>query len=175
MIAFEMAQQLAAQGQEGVVFLFDTLLPIRGTVPNQEPASTSSVLLKLFQIPAPERRTYFSRVVAAAMRPIQRWFRIARLPQQHNKVRKICLQAYREYVPQSFPGRVILFRSSQKPLRGVRDPHLGWNTYVPRGLEVYDVEGNHENILLEPQVRCVAEQLKICLDEAQVVRQEVSA
>ena len=175
MIAFEMAQQLAAQDQEGVVFLFDTLLPIRGTVPDQEPASTSSVLLKLFQIPAPERRTYLSRVIAAALRPVQRWLRIAKLPRQHNKVRKICLQAYKEYMPQPFPGRVILFRSSQKPLRGVRDPHLGWTTYVPRGLEVYDVEGNHENILLEPQVRCVAEQLKICLDEAQVVRREVSA
>ncbi len=175
MIAFEMAQQLAAQGQEGVVFLFDTLLPIRGILADQEAGSASSVLLKLFQVPATERRNYLSRVVAAAMRPIERWLRVARLPREHNKVRKICLQAYREYMPQPFAGRVILFRSSQKPLRGVRDPYLGWGAYVPRGLEVYDVEGNHENILLEPQVRCVAEQLKVCLDEAQVAQQAVNS
>jgi surfactin family lipopeptide synthetase A len=174
MVAFEMAQQLAAQGQEAVVFLFDTLLPIRGIAPHKDAESTSSVLLKLFQIPAPERRNYFSRVVAAAMRPIERWLRNTRLPREHNKVRKICLQAYREYMPQPFRGRVILFRSNQKPLRGVRDPHLGWSAYV-RGLEVYDVEGNHENILLEPQVRCVAEQLKVCLDAAQAVHQAVNS
>jgi thioesterase domain-containing protein/acyl carrier protein len=172
MIAFEMAQQLAAQGQEGLVFLFDTGLPMRGTFSSQEPASTSSVLLKLFQIPAPERRTHLSRIAAVAIRPMRRWLNIARLPRQHRKVRKVCLQADREYRPRPFPGRVILFRSSQKPLRGVSDPHLGWSTYVPRGLEVYEIEGNHENILLEPQVRSVAEQLKICLAEAEIVRQQ---
>jgi amino acid adenylation domain-containing protein len=176
-IAFEMAQQLAAQGQEAIVFLFDAALPIGGALPQQEEAaSTSSVLLKLFQVSAPERRTYLSRMFSAAIRPIQRWVSVARLPREHRKVRKICLRAHREYVPQqSFAGRVILFRSSQKPLRGVRDPHLGWSTYVSRGLEVYEIEGNHENILLEPQVRCVAEQLKICLDEAQVGHQVVGA
>jgi amino acid adenylation domain-containing protein len=175
-IAFEMAQQLAAQGQEGIVFLFDSALPAGGTLVHEEAASTSSVLLKLFQVSAPERRTYLSRVFSAAIRPIQRWVSVAKLPREHRKVRKICLRAHREYVPQQpFAGRVILFRSNQKPLRGIRDPYLGWSRFVPRGLEVYEIEGNHENILLEPQVRCVAAQLKICLDEAQVGHQVVNA
>jgi cellobiose-specific phosphotransferase system component IIB len=37
-------------------------------------------------------------------------------------------------------------------------------------LEVYEIAGNHENILLEPQVRFVAEHLKACLDDAGVAR-----
>ncbi len=88
----------------------------------------------------------------------------ARLPRNVKKVRKACLQAAKDYMPRPYPGRVILFRSSHKPLGQVSDPHAGWSTYAT-GLEIYEVKSNHENILLEPQVRFVAEQLRTCLDE----------
>jgi len=47
------------------------------------------------------------------------------------------------------------------------DPRAGWSECATRGLEIYEVTGNHENILLEPQVRSVAQQLKTCLDDEQ--------
>jgi hypothetical protein len=46
----------------------------------------------------------------------------------------------------------------------VSDPRAGWSTYAALGLEIYEITGNHENILLEPQVRLVAKQLRACLD-----------
>jgi thioesterase domain-containing protein/acyl carrier protein len=166
-VAFEMAQQLTAQGEKrAVVVLFDTLCaPPPGTPVSQEISPTSSVLRKLFRIWAPEWRTDVSRIATAPIRAMQRSLRTARLPRDIKKVRRACLQAAEEYMPLTYSGRVILFRSSHKPLGQVSDPRAGWKTYVPHGLEIYEIQSNHENILLEPQVRYVGEQLRTCLDE----------
>jgi thioesterase domain-containing protein len=46
----------------------------------------------------------------------------------------------------------------------VVDPRAGWKACAVGGLEIHEIEGNHENILLEPQVRWVAEGLKTSLN-----------
>jgi amino acid adenylation domain-containing protein len=167
-IAFEMAQQLAVQGQEAVVVLFDTGLPLQGTAQSRDTASATSILLDLFQIPAGQRRNYILRIATAPIRAIQRRLHVARLPRRVKEVRRACLQAQREYSPRIYSGRVILFRSDHKPLGQLVDPREGWRRYAACGLEVYEIKGNHENILLEPQVRSVAEQLKACLTDEQL-------
>jgi thioesterase domain-containing protein len=55
------------------------------------------------------------------------------------------------------------------------DPHASWSAYAPNGLEIYEIEGNHENILLEPQVQFVAQRLRVCLDEARLVDHALSS
>jgi amino acid adenylation domain-containing protein len=167
MIAYEMAQQLKAQGQDGtVVVLFDTLCPPPpGSQVPQAAVSHSSVLVDFFRIPAAEKLAYLWRVLTVPHRVIKRMLHVARLPRIVKKVRKACFQAQADYKPQPYSGRVILFRSSHKPLGQVVDPRAGWNTYAAQGLEIYEITGNHENILLEPQVRLVAKQLRTCLDE----------
>jgi amino acid adenylation domain-containing protein len=163
-VAFEMAQQLAAEGSGGaVVVLFDTLC---SSPPG--PAGSleaSSVLLKLFRLSATEWPTYLWRLATVPVRKIQRWLHVARLPRDVKKVRTACLRAERDYTPRAYSGPVILFRSSHTPLGQVSDPRAGWSALVPHGLEVYEIQGNHENILLEPQVRFVGAQLKTCLHE----------
>ncbi|MGB6841047.1 MAG: alpha/beta fold hydrolase, partial [Candidatus Sulfotelmatobacter sp.] len=166
-VAFEMAQQLTAHGHErAVVVLFDTLCaPPPGTPVSPETASASSALAELFRVPARDWPTYLWRIATVPMRTIERWLRIAGLPGNVKKVRKVCLQAEKEYKPRPYPGRVILFRTSHKPLGQTIDPRAGWSTYASNGLEIYEIKGNHENILLEPQVRFVAGQLRTCLEE----------
>jgi len=165
MIAFEMAQQLSTQGREdAVVVLFDTNFPEPKPSFSQKAASTSSALLTLFRVPASQRWAYLSRMVTVPVRMMQRWRHVARLPDYVKRVRTACLQAERDYTPRAYPGRVILFRSSHKPLGQLTDPRAGWHKYAVRGLEIREILGNHENILLEPQVRSVAEQLKTCLE-----------
>jgi surfactin family lipopeptide synthetase A len=160
-IAFEMAQQLTAQGEERVVVvLFDTLCAA------PQSASASSALAEVLRMPARELPAYLWRVATAPVRSIDRWLHVARLPRNVKKVRKACLQAEKDYALRPYAGRVILFRSSHKPLGQSTDPRAGWSTYAAAGLETYNIEGNHENLLLEPQVRFVAERLKNCLDEA---------
>jgi amino acid adenylation domain-containing protein len=168
-IAFEMAQQLAAQGEpHATVVLFDTNLPQRnGSAPQQE-GSATSVLRALFRIPAAERSAYVSRMMGAPSRFIQRRLHLARLPGIVKKVRKACLQAEQDYRPRPYAGRVILFRSDHEPLGRTTDPRAGWKSLAKQGLEIREIAGNHENILLEPQVRFVAERLKGCLNQGQV-------
>lgn len=173
MIALEMAQQLIAQGEEPpLVILFDTFcISARGTPFSRKLESFSSPFLKMLQISPLERRANLSRVATAPLRAIQWGLHVATLPHRVRKVRKACLSAARHYVPRAYPGRVILFRSSREPLGGLRNPYAGWNEYLVNGLEVCEVESNHDNILLEPQVQLVAEQLRICLNQAQAAGQ----
>ena len=148
-----------------MVVLFDTNFPEPSVSLSRKAASTSSAFRTLFQAPASQRWSYLSRMVTVPVRMVERWRHVARLPDYVKKVRTACLQAESDYTPRAYPGRVILFRSSHKPLGQLSDPRAGWNTYAVRGLEICEVQGNHENILLEPQVRSVAEQLKACLEQ----------
>jgi amino acid adenylation domain-containing protein len=164
-IAFEIAQQLAAQGQKDVlVVLFDTNFPERKS-PSKSP---KAALLTMCRVSAPGWRNHVSRIITAPKRSLQRRLHVARLPRIVKKVRKACLQAESEYMPKPFSGRVILFRSNHKPLGQLKDPRAEWQRYAARGLEICEVPGNHENILLEPQVRFVAERLKNYLEAPQV-------
>ena len=169
-IAFEMAQQLEKEQEAAVVVLFDTHFPQQSTSISLKAASTTSALLTLFQVPASEKWNYLFRIVAVPKRQIERWLHVSRLPRIVKKVRKACRQAEIDYTPQPFSGRVILFRSNHKPLGQLSDPRAGWSECATRGLEIHEIAGNHENILLEPQVRLVADHLKICLEEARLVR-----
>ena len=76
-----------------------------------------------------------------------------------------------------YPGKITLFRarSSQQieQLLQLMNIHKGdeveaegWNQLTSQPLEIYDVPGNHLTILEEPNVRIVAEKLKVCLDLA---------
>ena len=164
-IAFEMAQQLAAEGQhDTVVVLFDTNFPQLDPSASSTAASVSSAVMTLFRVPASERAKYLWRMATAPVRMAQRRLHVAHLPENSKRVRTACLQAEHDYKPQPYAGRVILFRSNHKPLGQLVDPRAGWEKYVLRGLEIHEIHGNHENILLDPQVQSVAEQLKACLD-----------
>ena len=173
MIAFEIAQQLINEGREPpLVVLFDTFCtPQPGTHISADIAvfckSISSSFGTLLRSVGAERRAYLSRIAMALKRGIRRRLRRLTLPRTVKMVQRGCRQAARAYVLRPYPGRVILFRSSEKPLTQFRDPHIGWTAYVTRRLEIREIDGDHENILLEPQVRFVAKQLKECLDEAQ--------
>lgn len=179
-IAFEMAQQLAAQAEEeSTVVLFDTIFAFRNLDGSRSHAaislSTSVALRDFFRVPASQRWSYFLRMITVPVRAFRRKRHVANLPQIVKEVRAACLEAEREYRPQLYAGRVILFRSSYKALGQVGDPRAGWNQVASHGLEVFEIDGNHENILLEPQVRQVAKHLKTCLESASASREPILA
>jgi hypothetical protein len=47
---------------------------------------------------------------------------------------------------------------------------MGWSGLAASGLEVYEVPGPFGGIILEPNVRVMAEQLRACLEEAQTTQ-----
>ena len=167
LVAFEMAQQLVAHGQnELLLVLFDTFCPAQTLSMNDAALICKRIargLLSALRLPPKERLRYLSQKAAIIGRGIQR--RVS--PPRLSEVRRACEQAAKDYLPRVYPGRIILFRSSQRPPTQLRELTVGWRTYAAQGLETHEIPGDHDNIFLEPQVRSVAEQLRVCLNRAQ--------
>jgi thioesterase domain-containing protein/acyl carrier protein len=71
-----------------------------------------------------------------------------------------------EFAPkQVYPERVTLFR----PIENIDflDPDFGWSELAPGGLEIHDVPGNTLNMLEEPHVQVVGEKLRDCINRVQ--------
>ena len=76
-------------------------------------------------------------------------------------------KALRKYKPREYSGDVVLFRAS-KQLRGlVADQSLGWRDLFHGSFEICEVPGHQQNLLLEPNVRRLANEVGRRLDIAQ--------
>jgi thioesterase domain-containing protein len=84
------------------------------------------------------------------------------------------LKAITNYQPQVYPGRMVLFRSTESlPHNPLHHP-LGWGPLARDGVEEYIIDGPHR-IMDEPYITDVARILQRCLDEAQARFSEQSA
>jgi amino acid adenylation domain-containing protein len=86
--------------------------------------------------------------------------------EQHRKVAHAQHLAMRNYTPKVYPGQLTLFRARMQPLFSSHRPDKGWDRLAAGGLEIRVVPGNHLGMLQEPHVRVLAEQLKACLARA---------
>jgi thioesterase domain-containing protein len=62
---------------------------------------------------------------------------------------------------------MVLFRASEKSLRGARDPYAGWKGLATGGVEVCEIPGGHVSILAKPQVQTLAEHLRARIHSVQ--------
>jgi amino acid adenylation domain-containing protein len=86
---------------------------------------------------------------------------------QLQRIQMSVWQVLQNYVPQVYPGRIILFRAhEQQP--GMYDPTVGWDELVTGGIEIHVLPGNHSTYFDEHFID-FAERLKACLDKAQKV------
>jgi len=51
------------------------------------------------------------------------------------------VQWLKEISAQVYPGCVVLFRASEKALRGLDDPQEGWRQYAAGRIEVREIDG----------------------------------
>ena len=183
-VAFEMAQQLTAQNQEvGLLVLFDTFCagPGQSDAAEYSPRKVSgslhrslSGLLAILRTPVAQTWADLSQRAKVLRGGISWQVKYMRQPSAVKKIHTACERAVEHYAPKIYQGRVMLFRSNLQPRTPVRDPYEGWNAYAGHGLEVRTIASNHDNILLEPQVRIVAEQLKTCLATLQAAEPVVA-
>src|SRR5262249_58781259 len=80
------------------------------------------------------------------------------------------------YQIRPYAGRITLFMLAQRdgmtdslfdPALGEVDPLLGWGSVALQGVDRHLLEGQHLSILVEPFVRALGEQLRLCLDAQQ--------
>jgi amino acid adenylation domain-containing protein len=178
-VAFEMAQQLHAQGQPvALLAFFDTGGPnFRSTFSRR----FSLLLMNLLQLEFKEKLSYIwqrvdwnlktNRKIPEPIRNTYLYLRgVHRSPVASyiQEVLDALNHARRNYVPQAYLGQVTLFLGKLSGLSASHDPHVGWGEVALGGVEVHEVPGHHINMLEEPHIQVLAEKLKACLDKAQV-------
>lgn len=157
LVALEMARRLLAEGQQiGVLALVDTYV-----------GGPQSLLGRFLTLSAEQKIAYMKRRARRYQKGIRRRIDFLFLPRPVKNVREACALAEKRYLPQVYPGRIVLFRASEKGLRGLEDTQGGWHNYAVGGLDVHEIDGDHGNILNEPNVRVLATELCAFLDRAQ--------
>ena len=77
----------------------------------------------------------------------------------------------RDYVPNPYPERTLVIRSGFNSQR-VNEPDMGWSGLLVGKSEFQFVLGGHKRIFVEPNVEILASTLKRCLLDAQDVEKE---
>ena len=186
-VAFEMAQQLYAQGAEpALLVLFDTSAP--GSV---QRVGTTEKLRGFWQRLRDQGVPYLVRKVALKgdhwrQQLVRRSRDVASyyhrlvgsdLPVRlrYHQVQEAHSRTMARYKIQRYPGKITLMRAVERGYLGMEllgtreDPMLGWVALAGGGLEIHDVPGEHGNVLNEPHVRTVAEELETILPRPETI------
>ena len=179
LVAYEMAQQLCAAGEEvALLAFFDTNGP---GYPHYLPTMTACrrelgwwrdrAALHWENLLATERR----KRLAYIREKVQRWNKQTRWKLQAIKyrlqqrvdrvfwpeaIRRVQVRGYRAataYEPKPYAGRATLFRATEQPRGIYEDRTLGWGFLVLGGLEIFETPGHHGAIVREPRARVLAE------------------
>jgi amino acid adenylation domain-containing protein len=163
LVAVEVARRLIEAGQEiALLALVDTYFV------GQD--ANSSLLKRFFSLSSEQKLAYLKKRTTRYRRGIKRRIDALSLPRPVKAVREACAVAEQKYRPTVFPGAVTLFRASEKALRGLDNAQNGWQQYAAGGVEIHEVDGDHGNILNEPNVRQLAAALRARLDQARAER-----
>lgn len=180
-LAFEMAQQLQAQGQKvALLTMFDTKSPVY-----YKPLSwrdwVSRHLGNFLRLKPKQKLTYFVAGIKERLQKIvhKKFYLGSELSSTETSIfignKQVATdidvftaqkQALIDYVPQIYSGRIIFFRSYEQPWWLANDLESGWSGLATGGVEIHQVPGDHLSIV-RADVRALAEQLKACLDSAQ--------
>ncbi len=176
--AFEMAQQLAGQGERiELLALIDTPHFTRRT-PLQRArwvaGRAAYHLHQAWQQPWLRRPGYLLAKAGGVRRRLLPGGR--RRPPAEGEAAVVeaywqpIRDAYREplfaYEPRPYPGRLHLFIGDSTPMGPYLDPRMRWRALAADGADVRVVPGNHTDMLREPNVSVLARELNDCLRRA---------
>jgi thioesterase domain-containing protein len=175
-VAYEMARQLRAEGQQvAVLALLDTPVCITA-----DPAATGRRFAR-WMLTARFNAHYALHVgpVAFARQKARNWRMRARIllwtlrdrltgyaDPTALDVEEAFLLALRNYTPAPYEGDATLFRAKDE-LISFPDPTLGWGRLVRGHLEIREISGDHDTILYEPHIGMLARVLDSCLHAVQ--------
>ncbi|HEX7175267.1 MAG TPA: amino acid adenylation domain-containing protein [Pyrinomonadaceae bacterium] len=184
-VAYEMAQQLGRVGQEiALLAILDTMAP-SGPAPSPPELDDTMMLCEIAGVI--ERflnqnlSVKYEDLKALAFEEqlsilLARLKEIGILPQDAEtkhvrgllQVEKANVTALGRYVPQSYRGKITLFRAAvlhsedfrSLSLRGFLDPTYGWGGLTTISPEVHIVPGDHITMITEPSAAVLAERLR---------------
>jgi len=176
-VAFEMAQQLHAQGQlVALLAMIDGRVPSPdATFPEEESEAISLVeryfgisfgpMESLSELPKDEPLAFMlEQAKSAGLVPAE-----LDVSEGHRFVKHLRrdLSATQDYELNLYPGRITFFKASETLEGTSSDPTMGWSEWATGGVEIHVVPGNHANLMYEPHVEVLAKILTACLNQAQ--------
>jgi amino acid adenylation domain-containing protein len=171
-IAFEIAKQLQSQGKQvNFLGLLDIPAPTLDPVQPSLLKSLTIHLSNLWQLDRLEQLKYITDRFDHRFKKVDyRGFLIRGLSELNLMPHLLNIidtnfQADRDYHPQNYVGDVCLFRCRVQLIQYDQYADLGWNDLVDGTVTVYNIQGNHHNMLKEPNIRSVAKHLKLCIAE----------
>lgn len=177
-VAFEMAQQLRAHGEEvGLLALLDShRRGVRQTVPvsvwlkRHAERMSGLALREKVRYLGVRARNMGHLIGRVLRRPVFWmafcWHRMSGRRLSPRFLHDTNVRASRNYRPKVFEGRTVLF-CAELYAWAHPDVHESWNELVKGGVEMRRVPGQHFNLIEEPHVQGLAKELQECLHEAQ--------
>ncbi|WP_243902789.1 thioesterase domain-containing protein, partial [Aetokthonos hydrillicola] len=176
-VAFEMAHQLIRKGEKiGIIAMVDSLRP--GC--DARASFFKRIFLHLEQV-LEEGPAYLKRKLVGWKQwgtyslkhrykhYLQTQHKISETD-EHLEVIVANTMAAEAYNYQVYPGSITLLRTEDKyrdEAIGIQyDPQFGWGELATEGVEIHYVAGDHIHLLEEPNVRYLAQKLKVCLNKA---------
>jgi amino acid adenylation domain-containing protein len=167
MIAFEVAQQLVADGAEvGLLGLFDTYGPNNRFFEIERGGSLQRIHYRWrdrwVRAMALNPRGQWTMVWSAFKRRLVRvneaaetsWCRLrgTALPHglRYRALERANMHAFYRYQAKSYPGLLTLFRAEVQPYELVKSRDLGWNSVAAGGIEIVDIPGTHDTLIEQP-------------------------
>jgi oxalate---CoA ligase len=189
-VAFEMAQQLSAMGEQvSLVIMLDsqfsgTVVPALTRYPSLR-GEIRRHLNKLARLTLRDKITYVGvrlqkkiigklsetggRINRNVKEVISNVYLSAGRPLPTRLRTRYLLNIYqhaaRSYVPEPYGGRGIYIKSATRPL----DHQLNWQRLFTIALEAFEVPGNHLDLIKEPYAAAWASKLQDWLDSAQKI------
>ncbi len=178
LVAFEMAHQLTAAGETvALVVMFDTFPP---KIADRD----ITVAMRLRRL-RNDRMGYLKHIVMRRVDARHDAAQLARAEEiaarggvvpvelrdmhvQHSFVR-----AADKYVLRPWAGHIVLMRAEKTGFEAEGlGPAYGWDEVVTGGVEVVEVPGNHDTLVLEPNATTLVQELRSTLDRTQAGRDE---
>jgi thioesterase domain-containing protein/acyl carrier protein len=175
-VAFEMAQQLQAQGhQVAFVALLDSFAqPPQTSLGDDvallaEFASLYGVAVTTDQLReyTPEQQMTFLLEQARRANVLPPHVDTAQMSRYFN-VYKAQIQAAHTYTPQPYAGQLTLLRATERPHASLPDPAIGWSGLTSQPIVIHDVPGDHQSMISAPHVQALAQALQSSLEQIQV-------
>jgi aspartate racemase len=189
LVAFEMARQLQAQGEQvALLGLLDTIFT------EQEEARTKRATMEgwkfqfrrlrfhlsdFYRSSFREKLAFVGRKYRTIHRRVRSWlWRVwhwARAKRSLSpavaaaswNVTEACWMAAHNYVPRPYQGSITLFRAAEYSFGDCPQEHGGWQGFAEAGVTTHHVPGDHLTMLQEPHIATLAAAIeKACLSQA---------
>ncbi len=184
LVAFEMAQRLQKQGQQiSLLVLMDTKYPVLKSDKQDNDETTylnqfimhiegiygKKLLIQhnIFQkLELNEKLNYLWKKV----KNIEIYSSITTERDFHQifNIFKSNSLAEQSYIPQIYPGKITFFQAKERDLRIEKDLSLNWRKLAVKGMDTYEVSGNHFTLLKKPYVQIIAQLLREFLNKESI-------